>query len=76
MAQAVKRPSPGLSPGLDLRVLSLSPRLGSVLSVEPTFKKIADWEKGIIFIGLSQCLSAKWELLSQEFSVFWSVTLP
>ena len=36
MAQSVKRLTLDLSSGLDLKVMSLSPMLGSMLSVEPT----------------------------------------
>jgi len=39
VAQSVERPTPDLSSGLDLRVLSSDPSLGSVLGVEPTLKK-------------------------------------
>lgn len=36
MVQRVKHSAPGISLGLDLRVLSASPVLGSILGVEPT----------------------------------------
>ena len=39
MAQSVKRPTLDLSSGLDLRVMSSSPVLGSTLSTEPFLKK-------------------------------------
>ena len=39
VAQVVKCPTLDLSSGLDLRVISLSPALGSVLGVEAYFKK-------------------------------------
>ena len=39
VAQSVKHLTLDLSSGLDLRVLSSSPTLGSMLGVEPTFKK-------------------------------------
>ena len=39
-AQSVERPTLDLSTGLDLGVVTLGPVLGSVLGVEPTFKKI------------------------------------
>ena len=38
MAQSVKRPTLNLSSGLDLRVVSSSPMLGSVLGVKLTLK--------------------------------------
>ena len=39
MAQSVKRPTLDLSSGLDLRVVSSRPMLGSRLGMEPTSKK-------------------------------------
>ena len=39
MAQSVKHPTLDLSSGLDLRVVSSSPALGSMMGVKPTFKK-------------------------------------
>lgn len=36
VAQSVKRQTLDIIPGLDLRVVSLSPELSSTLSVEPT----------------------------------------
>jgi len=39
VAQSVKHPTLDLSSGLDLRVMSSSPTLGSMLGVEPTLKK-------------------------------------
>ena len=39
VAQLVKHPTLGLSSDLDLRVVSLSPTLDSVLGVKPTYKK-------------------------------------
>ena len=39
MAQSVKCLTLDFSSGLDLRVMSSSPALGSMLGMEPTFKK-------------------------------------
>lgn len=39
MAQSVKQPTLDLSSGLELRVMSSRPTLGSVLGVKPTKKK-------------------------------------
>lgn len=39
VAQLVKRPTLDFSSGLDLKVMSSSPALGSILSMEPNFKK-------------------------------------
>ena len=39
VAHLVKHPTPDLSSGLDLRIVSSSPMLGSMLGVEPTLKK-------------------------------------
>ena len=39
MVQSVKRWTPDLSSGVDLRVLSSCPTLGSIQGMEPTLKK-------------------------------------
>ena len=39
VAQLVERPTLDLSSGLDLRVVSPSPTLGSVLGIKPALKK-------------------------------------
>ena len=39
VAQPVKRPNLDLSSGLDLKVMSSSPTVGSMLGMEPTLKK-------------------------------------
>ena len=39
VAQLVKGPTLDLSSGLDLRVVSSSPALGSALGIKPTLKK-------------------------------------
>ena len=39
MVQSVKRPTLDLTSGLDLRVVSSSPMLVSILGMEPTLKK-------------------------------------
>lgn len=49
MAQLVKHPSLDLSSGLDLRVMSLSPVLGSMLGVELKKKALRKKEKGPCF---------------------------
>ena len=40
MAQSVKGPTLDISSGLDLRVVSSSPTVGSALDVKHTFKKM------------------------------------
>jgi len=45
VAQSVEHPTLDLSWGLDLRVESLSPELGSMVSVEPTVKKKKERKK-------------------------------
>ena len=40
MVQLVKHPTLDLGSGLDLRVVSSSPVLGSMLGMKPTFKKL------------------------------------
>ena len=42
MAQSVKHPTLDHSSGLDLWVVNLRPMLGSVLDVEPIFKRDID----------------------------------
>ena len=46
MAQLVKCLTLDLNSGLDIRVVSYSPVLGSMLDMEPTFKKKGSTETG------------------------------
>jgi len=48
VAQSVKHPTPDVSSGLDLKVMSSSPILGSMLGMELTSKKK---KKNIFILG-------------------------
>ena len=52
MAQSVKHLTLDLSSGLDLRVLSSSPTLGSVVGVKPTSNKQKKKEVRLIVLNL------------------------
>ena len=45
MAQSIKHQTLDLSSDLDLKVMSLSPALGSMASMEPTLKKVKEKKK-------------------------------
>jgi len=74
-AQSVKRLTLDLNSGLDLRVVSSSPTLGSTLGMEPTLKK-----KCLLY--LRQLLTERWQLgglqrdsLFNKDDRFWTCTL-
>jgi len=65
VAQSVKCPTLDLSSGLDLRVVSSNPMLGSMLGMEPTLKK----KRLGFFVFNSKQKLVGWHLLFKDFRI-------